>query len=150
MKTRTLAEMPPCLWVIQEFGYGLIEYHNGLVPDPDGKGLERVHGPSLEQRLGIRSSKVGGHLETDKEETVNNNRKIALEVAQMIGPNPKYGDVEKAIQVVKTKRNISESSVLKAWGEHGDIDGIRQSVTGYGTSRTRSPNTVKNFYRFFH
>jgi hypothetical protein len=97
------------LWVVRQIAPGLKAY------------LDNPTGPTIEQRLGIRSSKSGGHSQIKKEKTKWRGRYIALEVAQMIGPNPKDGDVEKAIQVVKTKRNISESSVLKAWGEHGDI-----------------------------
>jgi hypothetical protein len=106
-------DVPVPLWVVQELGPGLIAYHDDLVRDPNG--------PSLEQRLGIRSSKAGGHRQTGKEETVKRNMNYALEVAQMIGPNPEYGDVEKAIKTVREKQNVSRATVLKAWSEHGDI-----------------------------
>jgi hypothetical protein len=105
------------LWIVRQITPGLKAY----LDDPAGL--------TIEQRLGIRSSKSSEHSQIKKEKTKWRRRYIALEVAQMIGPHPKGGDVEKAIKVVRTKRNISESSVLKAWGEHGDI--VWKQAVGY-------------------
>jgi len=73
------------LWVVREIAPGLKAY----LDDPTGL--------TIEQRLGIRSSKSGGHSQIKKEKTEWRGKYIALEVAQMIGPNPEYGDVEKAV-----------------------------------------------------
>ena len=55
-----------------------------------------------------------------KEAKREDKRNITLEVAQMIGPEPKHGDVDEAVKAVADERGISKSKVWKAWGVYGD------------------------------
>jgi hypothetical protein len=105
------------LGIIQKFGHGLSAYLDDMYRDAV-PGSPPCYS-SLEQRLGLRSSTPGERSHFSKKKTVDRNMKIALEVAQMIGPKPQRGDVEEAIKTVKEKRVTSKATVVKAWSDYG-------------------------------
>jgi hypothetical protein len=109
------------LWVFQELGFGLVQYHHDLVPQRDDPNLEHDRdGPSLEQRLGIRSLKAGGHSQVRKEKTQWEWRYVALEVGYCRGPDPARGDTEKAKKIVAEKLGETSDYVKDAWEVYKD------------------------------
>lgn len=108
-------------WVVLELGFGLVQYHHDLVPDPDDPNPEHDRdGLSLEQRLGLRSLKAGGHRQTDKEKTQQEWLCVALEVGYCRGPDPARGDTEKAKEIVVEKLGKTSGYVKDAWEIYKD------------------------------
>ena len=101
-------EVPVPLWILQALAPGLLAYPHVR---------DRM---TLDQALGIKPLKSGAHHELVKEAKREDKRNITLEVAQMIGPEPKHGDVDEAVKAVADERGISKSKVWKAWGVYGD------------------------------
>jgi hypothetical protein len=92
------------LWIAEALASGMEAFRK----DP-------VRGLSLEQRLGLRSSKSGGHSEIAKGETQMKLMHVALEVGYCRGPDPAHGDTEKAKNIVAEKLGETSGYVKDAW-----------------------------------
>ena len=89
---------------------------------------ERRESRTMEQAFGLQPMKPGARSNLATAATKMEDMKIALEVGQIIGPQPERGDVTKAHEIVAEQRGISIDKVEKAWKKNKSliINGLDQ------------------------
>lgn len=89
---------------------------------------ERRESRTMEQAFGLQPMKPGARSNLTTAATKMEDMKIALEVGQIIGPQPDRGDVTRAHEIVAEQRGISTDKVEKAWKRYKPliINGLSQ------------------------